>query len=310
MSAAILRREKTPSQSLSLRHALAILSLVVLAWGVNWPITKMIVREMPPLWATAFRCAIAALALGVLLSARRQFIVPKRGDVPVVLSTALLHMCAYSALVAAGLQFLPAGRAIVLGYTTPVWVVIGARIFLSERITTGKAAGVVAGLAGLAVIFSPASLDWGDSHALAGAGLIMLAAFCWAANIIYVRAHRWISSPFQLAFWQAALAFLVLSITALIVDGIPHVDWTPRLVGLLLFSGIVCTALAYWAMSVANRNLPAVTTSLGLLATPALGIVSGIVILGEPLEPSLLVALALLVGGIAIGIADDGRARR
>jgi len=146
-----------------------------------------------------------------------------------------------------------------------------------------------------------------DRHALAGTGLIMLAALCWAANIIYVRAHRWISSPFQLAFWQVALACAVLSATALAVDGVPHVAWTARLAGLLLFSGIVCTALAYWAMSVANRSLPAVTTSLGLLATPALGILSGGVLLGEPLEPSLLVALVLLLGGIAIGIADDRR---
>lgn len=168
-----------------------------------------------------------------------------------------------------------------------------------------RAIGVVMGLVGLAVIFGPGSLDWGDRHALLGAGLIMLAAFCWAANIVYVRAHRWISSPFQLAFWQVALAFIILSVTALAIDGAPQVDWTPSLVGLLLFSGIVCTALAYWAMSVANRSLPAVTTSLGLLATPALGIVSGVVLLGEPLEPSLLVALAMLAGGIAIGIAGE-----
>ncbi|MBS0220428.1 MAG: DMT family transporter [Proteobacteria bacterium] len=296
-----------PSQSLPLRRALAVLCLVVLVWGVNWPITKMIVREVSPLWSTAFRCAIAAVALGALLLARSQFIVPKRGDIPVVLSTSLLHMSAYSVLVAAGLQFLPAGRAIVLGYTTPIWVMIGARIFLSESITAGKAIGVVAGLAGLAVIFSPASLDWTDRHALIGTGLIMLAAFCWAANIIYVRAHKWISSPFQLAFWQVTLAFIVLSVTALAVDGIPHIDWTPRLIGLLLFSGIVCTALAYWAMSVANRSLPAITTSLGLLATPALGIVSGVAILGESWEPFLLIALALLISGIAIGIADEKR---
>lgn len=284
-----------------------MLGLVVLAWGVNWPITKTIVREVSPLWSTALRCAIAAMALGALLRLRGQFIVPRRGDMPVVLSTSLLHMCAYSALVAAGLQVLPVGRAIVLGYTTPIWVMIGARIVLGERITTGKAIGVGTGLAGLAVIFSPGSLDWGNRHALAGTGLIMLAALCWAANIIYVRAHRWISSPFQLAFWQVALACAVLSATALAVDGVPHVAWTARLAGLLLFSGIVCTALAYWAMSVANRSLPAVTTSLGLLATPALGILSGVVLLGEPLEPSLLVALVLLLGGIAIGIADDRR---
>ena len=296
-----------PSRNVSFPRALVLLSLVVLAWGASWPITRIIVREISPLWSTAFRCGIAAIALSVLLAASRQFIVPKRGDIPVILSISLLHMTAFSVLVAAGLQFLPAGRAIVLGYTTPIWVTMGARIFLSERITAGKAIGVVLGLAGLGMIFSPGSLDWRDRHALVGAGLVMLAAFCWAANILYVRAHQWISSPFQLVFWQAALAFVVLSVAAAAVDGLPRVCWTPRLAGLLLFSGIVCTALAHWAMSVVNRSLPAVTTSVGLLATPAFGIISGIAVLGEPVELPLLFALALLVGGVAVGIVTTKR---
>ncbi|WP_372387268.1 DMT family transporter [Xanthomonas axonopodis] len=296
-----------PSQTLPFPRAIALLSFVVLAWGVSWPITKVIVNEISPLWSTAFRCGAAAIALLVLLIASRQLIVPKRGDIPVILSTSLLHMTAFSVLVAAGLQFLPAGQAIVLGYTTPVWVTIGARVFLSESITKGKALGVAIGLAGLAIIFNPESLDWSDRHALIGTGLIMLAAFCWAANIIYVRAHKWVSSPFQLTFWQVTLAFVALSIAAAVVDGFPRVSWTPKLVGLLLFSGIVCTALAYWAMSVVNRSLPAVTTSLALLATPAIGIASGIALLGESIDLPLLFALTLLLGGVMIGIATTKR---
>lgn len=288
-------------------RSLALLAIVVLCWGINWPITKVIVRDVSPLWSTSMRCGIAAIVLAGLLWARGAFIVPKRGDLPVILSTSLLHMTAYSALVAAGLQFLPAGRAIVLGYTTPIWVMLGAHFFLAERITARTAIGVVSGLAGLAVIFAPGSLDWSNPHALLGYGLVMSAAFCWAANIVYVRAHIWVSSPFQLAFWQVLLAFIVLSATALVRDGVPHVAWTTQLVLLLAFSGVVCTALAHWAMSVVNRSLPAVTTSLGLLATPALGITSGIVLLCEPFEPSLLIALVLLVGGIALGVTSDRR---
>jgi drug/metabolite transporter (DMT)-like permease len=296
-----------PPQALSYRHALLLLVVVVFAWGMNWPVTKTIVHEMSPLWSTALRTAIAAAVLAVLLRRRGEFIIPRRGDVPVVLSTSLLHMTAYSALVAAGLQFLPAGRAIVLGYTTPIWVTFGARIFLSEAISPGRATGVCLGLAGLAMIFSPVSLDWSNRNALIGSGLIMLAAFCWAANIVYVRAHRWISTPFQLVFWQLLLASLVLSVMAALADGVPDVMWTPRLVALLAFSGVICTALAHWAMLMVNRGLPAVTTSLGLLATPAVGIVSGATFLGEPVDPSLMVALVLIAGGIAFGIVSDRR---
>jgi len=294
---------------LSSRQAALLLTIVVLAWGTNWPVTKLIVRDIPPLWSTALRSWIAAATLAPLLWARGSFIIPKRGDVPVVLSTALLHMVAFSSLIATGLQFVPAGRAIVLGYTTPIWVAVGARIFLSEHITKKRAAGIATGLAGLAVIFAPGSLAWSDRNTLLGSSLIILAAFCWAANIVYVRAHRWVSTPFQLVFWQVLLAAIVLSTAALLTEGTPPIDWSIQVSALLLYSGVVCTALAYWAMSAANRSLPAVTTSLGLLATPILGIVSAGIILNEPLEPSLLLAIALIIGGITLGTVADRQAR-
>jgi drug/metabolite transporter (DMT)-like permease len=79
---------------------------------------------------------------------------------------------------------------------------------------------------------------------------------------------------------------------------------------LLLFSALVCTALAHWAMAIVNRSLPAVTTSLGLLVTPALGMISAAVVLSEHLEPLLIVALVLIVGGIALGTVGDIRAGR
>jgi drug/metabolite transporter (DMT)-like permease len=219
-----------------------------------------------------------------------------------------LHMVAFSALVAAGLQFVPAGRAIVLGYTTPIWVAIGARIFLSENITKRRTIGIGIGLAGLVVIFSSGVFDWSDHNALLGSSLIVIAAFCWAANIVYIKAHKWVSTPFQLVFWQVLLAAGVLSTIALFTDGAPHIEWSTRLAGLLLYSGIVCTALAHWAMTMVNRSLPAVTTSLGLLATPVLGIISAALVLNEPLEPSLFLAMALIIGGITLGTVADGRA--
>jgi drug/metabolite transporter (DMT)-like permease len=294
---------------LSSRSAAVLLAAVVLSWGTNWPATKMIVQDVRPLWATALRCMVAAAALAPLLWAQGDFIIPRRGDLPVVFCTSILHLVAFSSLVAAGLQFVPAGRAIVLGYTTPLWVAIGAAMFLSEEITRRRAIGIGFGLAGLAVIFNPQTLNWGDRNALFGSGLILVAAFCWAGNIVYVRAHRWISTPFQLVFWQVLLASALLSVIAWFVEGPPQIVWTGRLCALLLYGGIVCTAFANWAMTMVNRSLPAVTTSLWLLATPLLGIFSAAVILSEPLEPSLFLAMTLIIGGIALGTVAGGSLR-
>ena len=204
-------------------------------------------------------------------------------------------------LVAVGLQYVPAGKAIVLGYTTPLWVAIGARAFLGEAITKWRVFGIAMGLGGLAVIFSPQVFDWTDANTLLGCGCVLLGAACWATSIVYVRSHRWLASPFQLLFWQVLIAAVILSIMGLVFEGVPRPEWTPQLLLLLLYAGVVGTALAYWAMSMVNRSLPAITTALGVLATPLVGLAAAALMLGEPVEPSLLVATALILGGIALG---------
>lgn len=286
---------------LSRRGALLLFAVIVMAWGLNWTLTKTLVQSVTPLWTTAIRSGIATVALAALLFVRGEMIVPRRGDLPVVFVTSLFHLVAFSALVAYGLQFAAVGRSIVLGYTTPLWVMPAAWLFLGERMTPSRTLGMAVGLAGLAVMFNPLAFSWNDPHLLAGSGCILLAALCWAVSIVYVRAHRWISTPFQLVFWQMLLATLVVSVLALLKDGVPHPTWSKQLVGLFLFSGIFGTALANWAMSTVNRSLPAGVTSLGLLATPVVGVASSAIILGEAIHTDLIVAMLLILGGIAIG---------
>jgi drug/metabolite transporter (DMT)-like permease len=293
---------------LSRPAALLLFAVVVVMWGSNWTITKTLVQSVSPLWTTAIRSAIATVVLFVVLLARGQFVLPRRGDVPVIAAVAVLHMAAFSALVAFGLQFVPAGRSIVLGYTTPLWVAPAAWLFLSEPVTRSRLAGIGLGLAGLVAMFNPLAFDWSDSNALIGNGLILLAALCWAANILYVRAHQWISTPFQMVFWQALLATSILSTLALWIDGAPQVNWSPGLASAFLYTGICGTALAHWAMVMVNRSLPAVTTSLGLLATPVFGVAASAIWLGEPIGNSLIFAMAMILGGIAIGIIPGGKA--
>ena len=125
------------------------------------------------------------LLLGLAL---RRVAWPVRATFPVILSVGLLHMGAFAALVSLGLQHVPAGRSVVLAYTTPLWVIPAARLFLGEPIGPGRRAGLLLGLAGLILIFNPLAFDWSDRAAIFGNALVLLAALCWAANIVYVRA--------------------------------------------------------------------------------------------------------------------------
>lgn len=277
---------------------------VVIAWGLTWPVNKVLLRHLPPLWSVALRTAIAALALVAIAWLRGRLVPPPRGDMPVLLSITLLHMVGFTVLSTWGLALVPAGRSVVLAYTTPLWVIPGAWLFLGERLTRRRAAGVGIGILGLGVLFNPLALDWSDGAVILGHLAIVAAAMLWAGSILHIRGHPWRSTPFELLPWETMLATAILVALSLGFSTFPPVEWTPTAVGLLLYAALPGSALAYWAVAMASRKLPAVTTSLGLLATPVVSVIAATVFLGEPLTPSLLVAITLILGGVALGTAE------
>jgi drug/metabolite transporter (DMT)-like permease len=252
----------------------------------------------------ALRTALAAVVLVVVASLRGRLVRPPRGDMPVLLSITLLHIVGFAVLSTWGLMRVPAGRSVVLAYTTPLWVIPGAWLFLGERLTRRRALGVVVGLAGLLTLFNPLALDWTNRGIVLGHLAIVAAAMLWALSILHIRGHRWISTPFELLPWETMLATAILVPLAVAGAGPLHTEWTPRVVLLVLYAGIPGSALAYWAVAMASRDLPAVTTSLGLLATPVVSVIAATIFLGEPLTPSLIVAIVLILGGVAFGTAE------
>lgn len=283
-----------------------MLVTVVLAWGLTWPVNKVLLDTLPPLWMSALRSVLGAVALVMLSLALGALVVPRRADVPVLLSITLLHMVGFVVLTAVGLQLVPTGRSVVLAYTTPLWVAPGARLFLGERLTRRRVLGVVVGLCGLLVLFNPLAFDWSDRRGVFGNLAILAAALLWAGSIVHVRGHRWETTPFALLPWEMLLAAVILVPLAYLVEPLPAVTWDARLTGLLLYTSLPGSALAYWAVATAGRHLPAVTTSLGLLATPVVSIAVATVWLGEVPTASLIVAVLLILGGVALGaIGDD-----
>ena len=298
-------RGASPGEHATRRVGVAALITVILAWGLVWPVNKVLLESFSALWTIAIRSAIATLALLVIALVRGRLALPPRADVPVVLSIALLHMVGFGVLAAWGLHLVPTGRSVVLAYTTPLWVVPGAWLFLHERFSARRIVGVAVGLAGLVALFNPTTFDWTSRAAVLGNGAIILAAFLWAASILHIRGHRWQSTPLDLVPWEMLLATMIVTTLAALLDGAPAVTLNARLVALLLYAGIPGTAVAYWATALASRNLPAVTTSLGLLATPVLSTIVATLWLGEPLTLALVAAIVLILGGVAVGSMAD-----
>ncbi len=287
------------------KQGLVLLLVVVIIWGVVWPVQKVILESLTPLWMVAMRSIISGAVLLPLMALLGRLRLPRREDLPILLSISLLHMVGFATLSGMGLQLVPAGRSVVLGYTVSLWVMPGAALLLGERFTARRAGGVALGMFGLVVLFNPVAFDWSDGNAVLGNLLILAAAILWAANILHMRSHRWRSTPFDLLPWETLLAGAILIPAAVFVDGAPHAQWHAELIVQLLFSGAFAGALAFWAMAAAARSLPAVTTALGLLGVPVVGLIVATLALSEAVTLSLLVGVGLVLGGVAISVTDS-----
>ena len=99
--------------------AYPLLVALVLVWGANWPIVKIGLHDISPFWLGATRLALGTLCLFALVALRGQLRLPQRRDLLMIADVGLLQMCAFMVLFNVALQYVDAGRAVIVAYTTP-----------------------------------------------------------------------------------------------------------------------------------------------------------------------------------------------
>ena len=279
-----------------------LLGLLVVIWAVSWPVIKIGVATVSPIWYACLRYLVATGCLFALVAVRGELVVPSRSDWRLVAVSGVFQMGAYSALTGLALTILPPGRASVLAFSTPLWVVPLAGWWLREPVSKRARYGVGFGLLGVLVIASPALQRHGDGQ-FASYAMLMSAAAAWAISIVFVRAHRFDASPLALAPWQALTAVVLLAPLAAMIEGVPRaLDW--RGVASLAYVGPVATAFAYWAIVEVGRELRASTISMALLATPSLGLLISTLTLGERVSVSLAMGVLLVGAGIRLATSS------
>src|SRR5947199_278930 len=131
---------------------LLFLAITSLGWGFNWPVTKYLLSELPPLTLRGGTGVIGALLLAVLALMRRQSLHVPRALWPRLALAAALNVGAWMVLMGLALLWLPASEAALIAYTMPVWASLLAWPVLGERPTILRTVALVMAFAGLAAI--------------------------------------------------------------------------------------------------------------------------------------------------------------
>src|SRR3977135_3652371 len=122
---------------------LALVVLLALGWGFNWPVMKVVMAEMPPLHFRVLCLAAGAGGLFAIARANRLPIRVPPGAWPRLIAITLFNVAAWNVLAVYGITFMESGRAAILAYTFPVWGVLLGGGVLREPVPGSRLTGVV-----------------------------------------------------------------------------------------------------------------------------------------------------------------------
>lgn len=273
------------------------LCLIYLIWGMNWGVMKTANTFFPPITFVAYRFLFGAL---VLLSVWRwlHLPLPKKKYWPWIFLTGILQMGLNNIAAQTSMLTLGAGMVSVLNYSMPVFAAVMAHFLLGERLTWRKGAGIVLAIAGMAVLM--------DVHAGGDVTAIcigLLSAVFWGLASIFVKLKLSDVNPISLTTWQMVCASLsLLAYTAIVPQG--QVVWNTESVLCLIYNGVLASALAFFLWSWILQHIEVSKASVAVLAVPVVGVVGGILCLGEPMTLHIFFGMIMIMAGIYIVVTN------
>ena len=278
-----------------------LLAALTIAWGFNWTAMKVALGEVPP-WT--FRTLCLGLGSGVLfalLKAGGHSLAVPKGQWPRLWGLAFFNITFWNVLVAFGLTLIPSGRAAILAYTMPVWAVPLSMWVLGERLTRRKLLGLVLGMAGLALLV-------GDVFASRGTLLLLGAAISWAIGTVLQKRFPMAMPNGAYTAWIMLLGGVPIFACAAAFDDPSAL----RAIGLwpamgVVYNVLVAFAFAHWAWIKIATSVPVSVFSISMLIIPVVGVLSGMLFLGERPSWTEYAALVLILCALATVIRPQTR---
>ncbi|MEH7098337.1 DMT family transporter [Neobacillus vireti] len=264
-------------------------------WGISFVSTKAVLAKLDPFSIVVFRFGIGALFLLLLLLIQRTRLRVSIKYLPHLLILGILGVFVHQLLQVTALLTIQASSAGWLISFSPIFTVILSVLFLHEKITLSKAAGMVLAITGVLLVTTTRS---GQSFAFSmniGFFLMILSTLNWAVYSVLLKSLRIPYSPLLVTFYMSLLGLILTTPFMIRNKGweslllLNHTEWAH-----LLFLGVFVSGIAYWYWGKALEVLEASKVSMFLYLEPVSTLVAAVLLLQEKV---LFISIA---GGIII----------
>lgn len=291
------------------------LLIVYVVWGSTYLGIAVMIETMPPLLAAGVRYGTAGLIMLIALVVHARWRAsnepaerPTRAHVrSAFIIGSLLLLGGNGGVVLAELR-IPSGIAAVLVATVPIWLAVFDAIVTRQRPSPLVIGGLIAGIAGVAVLLAP--VEGLEELDPVGILLVLGAAISWAIGSLYARHAPLPRSGLLGTALEMMAGGLVLVAAGALLGEIGRTDVSQfslssilAVTYLVVFGSIVAFTAYTWLLA----NVAVSTVGTYAYVNPIVAVALGAIILGEPVTPRTLIAAAIIIGAVVAMVSGRPR---
>lgn len=289
-----------------------IVGLVSIIWGFSFLGTKIGLEKLSPMELLAMRWTLGAITLIVLALLKVIKVNLKGKSIKPLLVLAALQPCIYSICECEGIDRTTASESSILIAMIPLFVALISIAFCKKKVSGISVMAIIMAFIGVAVtiVFSPAFSLGGKA---AGYLFLLGAVITGAIYTVYCNKIGDDYNPMEMTLVMAISGSIMFN-AIMIAQGSGLKAYVTTVTDMhtllaILFLGFGCTAFCYVGYNMVITMLPAHQASaLQANLITLVGVISGILVKGDPCGWYTLLGMALIIAGIVIINMQEGKA--
>ena len=287
--------------------ASSLMIVLCIVWGLQQVVLKIAAADISPIMQIAIRSGLSALLVFPLIQLQQGTHLYSKAYLWPGIWLAFLFSAEFL-LVAQALILTSASHTVVLLYTAPIFVALGLHWKLpSERLSKVQWSGILIAFVGIVTTFIGREnlLEQGLSQVVWGDLLALLAGIMWALTTISLRLSKLNEAhPTQTLFYQLLGGFVFLFPLAFLL-GQAEIHWTYIAIGSLVFHTLIMSFMSLMLWFWLLRNYLASHLGVFSFLTPIFGLLFGVLLLNETIEPNFIFGTILVMVGVLVVSMQD-----
>ncbi|MBS3647704.1 DMT family transporter [Pseudaminobacter sp. 19-2017] len=277
--------------------------LLAIMWGLSIPITKLGLETIPPLTLTALRFLVAVPLFLVLAAGRLR--VPWQA-VPSIVALGVMGITLGNVAQSFGVQGTSASAGTIISATIPIFIVIFAAIRLKQSVTGRQWIGLFAAFVGIALVAvgSGSGVDDMSKTTVAGVAWMLVSAVAIAFYYIWSAELTEKYGTLPVAAWNALAGLVAILPLAGWEMGHEPMQITAQAVWAIIYLGSMVTVAGLLLWLYLLRAVPARVAASVQYLQPVFGIAAASVLFGDQLGLMFAVGVVLILGGLALAVAN------